>query len=112
MAYKVTKQYGQNREANIGSFKDIKSAKAFIQEKAQEDNAMSVKAIYRLYEWDDLIEESEASSYAISSAQTGDSSQSQGRGAGSRPTPLSTVPRPAGMPQSWSGNEEDDKGKK
>lgn len=112
MAYKVTKQYGHHREANVGSFKDPKTAKAFIQEKAQEDNSMGVKAIYRLYEWDDLIEESEASSYAVNEAPTEDSNQSQGRGAGSRPTPLSSVPRPAGMPQSWSGKGEDDESKK
>ena len=108
MTYKVTKQFGTNRELDSGQFKTLPEAKKYVQQQVQADAAMKVKSIYRIYEWDDLIEESHSDKIVVS-APSGNSDDSHGgKGSGAKPSPLSTVPRPPGSPQTWQEYKNDD----
>lgn len=101
------------RELPAEQFDDIKLAKAFIEKKIADNNLLKVKVIYRLYEWDDLLQEFDPSKMQpIESDDT--SSSGQGKGASFRPTPLNTAPRPAGLPHNWLKDDEnnDEKEKK
>ncbi len=106
MTYKVTKQFGNNREIDSGQFKTLSEAKKYLTEQSQADAIMKVKSIYRLYEWDDLIEECHSDRVVVATS-SGDS-ESHGKGSGVKPTPLSTVPRPPGTPQTWPQRDEDE----
>jgi hypothetical protein len=109
MIYKVTKQYGAGREMPCDQFKDLASAQAFVQEKIREDISLKIKAIYRIYEWDDLLQAFDSETTEISPQSDG--SQGQGKGASFRPTPLNSSPRPPGMPHHWL-KDDDKSGKK
>lgn len=114
MHYKVTSQYAGAREIPGEQFDDLNKAKAFIENKMRENAALKLKVIYRLYEWDDLIQEFDPSKMAAPTAGSGESgsgSQGQGKGASFRPSPLQSSPRPPGVPPSSFKDDEDDKGK-
>jgi hypothetical protein len=116
MHFKVTAQYAGARELPGEQFNDITAAKTFIEEKMRENAVLKVKVIYRLYEWDDLLQEFDPSKMEAPESSSSDSSGSQGpggAGARFRPTPLNVTPRPPGIPPNWIQDEEDDKkGKK
>lgn len=113
MHFKITAQYAGARELPLNeSFNDINKARAFIANKMHENAALKLKVIYRLYEWDDLLQEFDPAKIDLS-ATSGDSSSSQGqaKGASFRPSPLQSAPRPAGIPHS-SFKDDEDKDKK
>lgn len=114
MHYKVTSQYPGGREMPSESFKDIPSAKAFIEAKMRENINLKIKVIYRLYEWDDLLEEfdSEKAAFNQSTSGSSDSSGGRGKGASFRPTPLNTTARPPGSPPNWLKDDDEEEGKK
>jgi hypothetical protein len=115
MHYKVTAQYAGARELPGGDqFRHLDAAKAFIVNKLKENAALKIKVIYRLYEWDELLEEFDPAKIDLSALEEdseGEGSQGQGKGASFRPSPLNTSPRPAGMPHS-SFKDDDKKGDK
>jgi len=112
MLYQVTKQYARgSSEILTAQFDDINDAKLFINAKLLEDARIKVKAIYRLLEGADLLEEfSEAQAAggvsSSSSAATGGSQQRSSF----QPTPFNVSPRPPGMPSNWI--KDDDKKEK
>lgn len=118
MHYKVTSQYAGARELPTEQYDDINKAKAYIENKLRENAALKLKVIYRLYEWDDLLQEFDPSKMdpaKLSSEGSDSDNQSQGQGKGSSfsPSPLPTSPRPPGMPaSSFKRDDEKDKDKK
>lgn len=112
MHYKVTSQYVGAREIDAEQFSDLNKAKAFIENKLRENANLKLKVIYRLYEWDDLIQEFDPSKMEEMTGSSGESgSQGKGQGARFSPTPLQTSPRPPGMPPSSFKDDDDDKKK-
>jgi len=111
--YKVTAQYSGSRELPAEQFKDINVAKQYIETKIQENHALKIPVIYRLYEWDDLLQEFDMSKMNLSDASSSDANENRGQGQGSTfsPTPLPTSPRPAGMPHSSFKRSDQDKDK-
>lgn len=110
MTYKVSVQYGQGRENYFTeNFNNANLARDFIKEKMAE-NTLLRNTIYRLYEFDDLIETFDAEKMETTPK---DNHEAQGRGQGSgfQPTPFNTSPKPAGMPHNWN-KEGPDKEKK
>lgn len=115
--YKITKQYTRGPESTFAErFNQLLDAKAFVQTKLAEDATMNVKALYRIYEDDDVHSEYDQSKLetASSAKETSDeSAQGKGRSASFRPTPLNTTPRPAGTPAKWiKDSDEEEKDKK
>lgn len=112
MHYKVTSQYAGARELPGDQFDDLNKAKEFIQKKMIENAALKLKVIYRLYEWDDLIQEFDPSKMDVSTAGSRESdggSQGKGKGATFSPSPLQSSPRPPGVPPSSFKDDEKDK---
>lgn len=115
MIYKVTKQFvaGGTKEQPCGQFKTQPQAQAYVAEHAEKDAGMKIQAIYRIYEFDDLLEtiDSRTIQSASKPAESAGGSQGMQSGASFRPSPLQTSPRPKGtMPNSWV--DPDDKNKK
>lgn len=113
MHFKVTAQYVGARELPAEQFNDLNQAKAFIEAKIRDNNLHKVKVIYRLYEWDDLLQEFDPSKMDTSDSPDSSSGASSGGGKGAsfRPTPLNTAPRPPGSPPNWLKEDENDKDK-
>ncbi len=115
MIYKVTKQFvaGGNKEQPCGQFKTMPQAQAFVAEHAESDAAMKIQAIYRIYEFDDLLETVDSRTIQSSTASSDNASDSQGMqsGASFRPSPLEMAPRPKGTPAKVWVEPKDDKGK-
>lgn len=113
-SFKVTKQYGRGPETSFDArFPNMQAAKAFVDEKILEDAALNVKAIYRIYDFDDVVGEFDASKMDVSQLapkreESASGSQGKGSTASFRPTPLNTAPRPPGTPQKWMKDEEED----
>jgi hypothetical protein len=121
MQYKITKQYGRGSEIQFAQFNELSDAQVFIEKiKLPEDVALNVKIIYRIFEGLDLVKEydpSKMDTSSGSSSQGASESQGSGGGKGSKstfsPTPFNTAPRPAGTPQKWViDKDEEDKDKK
>ena len=110
MRYKVTRQFRGAAEAQCAQFKDPTDARFFIEKKLVDDAAMKVSATYRLYEFDEVLAEYDPSKAGVILEQTSDS-QGKGSSAGFRPTPFNTAPKPAGMPQKWGKDEDEEKQK-
>lgn len=107
MRYKVVKQYGRGPESIFAQFEDVSDARTFVETKLEADAAMKIKVIYRIKEFTEVLEEFDPDkSGTISSGSH--STQGQGTSAGSRPSPFSTAPRPAGMPSKWATSQNDD----
>lgn len=114
MIYKVTKQFsaGGGKEQPLQQFKSLAEAKSFATENAESDAAMKIQAVYRVYEFDDLLATIDSNTIQPKSKST-DASGSQGMGSGARfsPTPLEMSPRPKGTaPRVWS-EDKDEKNK-
>ena len=111
MRYKVSKQYTRGTESYCAQFSDINDAKFFIQARLADDAALNVKVIYRIYEFTELMQEFDPNKSG-ESASGGTGSQGKSSEASFRPTPLSSSPRPAGMPQNWRVEKDDEDKKK
>lgn len=107
MQYKTTKQYGRGEETTFAEFKELNDAQLFIEKvKLPDDAALNVKVIYRIFEGFDLMKEydpSKMESSSSSSSSTGKSST-----VSFNPTPFNTAPRPAGSPQKWVTDKDDE----
>ena len=114
--YSVTKFFGRS-EMREKNFSNLHDARKFIQEKLLQDIDHKIKATYRIYEGADFIEEitqKDAVQPHSSSSDSGSASSSGSKGSKQvfSPTPLSTRPRPGGIPQNWKDvKDEDDKEK-
>lgn len=114
MIYKVTKQFsaGGGKEQPLRQFKSLAEAKSFASESAEGDAVMKIQAVYRVYEFDDLLATIDSNNIQPTS-KSSDAGGSQGMGSGARfsPTPLEMSPRPKGTaPRVWS-EDKDDKNK-
>ena len=103
MRFKVTREYAKGGESQFAQFTDLNDAKFLIQAKLADDALLNVKVIYRIVEFGEAIMEFDPAKPGASGGQ-GNTNE-----ANFRPTPLSTVARPPGMPQNW---RKDDEGKK
>ena len=109
----VTKFFGRS-EVREKSFSSLPDAKKFIQEKLLKDIELRIKATYRIYEGADLVEEITQNDAVLppSDSDSGSSSQQEGSSLLFSPIPLSTAPRPRGIPQNGKDvPDEDDKEK-
>jgi hypothetical protein len=115
MIYKVTKQYSGGKEQPCKQFKHLNEAKIHAEHAIEESAAMKIKVIYRIYEFDDLLETLDSSTIqpaSSSSSESGNSSGGKQSGATFKPTPFEMAPRPGGTPPKWLIDpEEDDKNK-
>ncbi len=57
MKYKVTKHYLKTKEALIAAFSDLKDAGIFIAQKITHDEINRTKALYRIYDDNELVQE-------------------------------------------------------
>ena len=103
MHYKVFTHYGRGSDLLCAQFKDLADAKLFIEQKLAYNANQQLKVIYRLYDMDELIKEYDPVKEPAQSGQTETQQGSQGKGSGAafRPTPFNMTPRPAGTPQKW-----------
>lgn len=108
MKYKISKQYARGPESFCAQFADVNDAKFFVQARLADDAVLNVKVIYRIYEFTELLQEFDPNKSG-ESASGAAGSQGKSSEANFRPTPLSTTPRPAGMPQNWREDDEKDK---
>jgi hypothetical protein len=112
MRYKVTKQYARGPQSPCGEFADINEAHSFIEKNLRDDAALNVKVIYRIVEFGDVLKEYDPNKMDITSMQqrAAQDQGSQGRSstASFKPTPFNTTPRPAGSPQGWLKDDEDE----
>ena len=109
MIYSVTKKYETGSEQPCRKFNTLEEARAFALESAETDARMKINTTYRLYEFDDVVATIESSKVDLTPASGESSSSSSGKGAGFRPTPLATSPRPKGTPPKWSSDDDDTK---
>lgn len=114
MIFKITKQFcaGGSREQPFSQSKTLEAARAAVAENVESDAAMKIQAIYRIYEFDDLMEtiDSRDIQSTNKSAESASGSQGMQSGASFRPSPLQTSPRPKGtMPNSWVDPEDKNK---
>lgn len=112
MIYKVTKQYGKGSETIDKDFQKRSEAEQHALSAAEADAAMKVKVIYRVYEFDDLLQEIDTEKLTLNEKGSGQSESASGKGqaVSFKPTPLSTTPRPKGGPEGWvkDTDEEDE----
>ncbi len=114
--YKVTKQFGDGKEQFCKDFKTVAEAKAHATDSATENATMKIKAVYRVYEFDELVDTIDSSKIESKPAQDDSLSGSAGgkqSGSTFKPTPFAMAPRPSGTPPKWVIDpDEDDKNKK
>jgi len=108
MHFKVKKQFGRGKETLTAQFADQADARLFIQVRLATDAKMKIEAVYKLYEFDDLIEEFDAEKLQSAASKEESGSQGKGSTSGFRPTPFSTSPKPSGMPSKWSSSQDED----
>jgi hypothetical protein len=110
MLFKVTKQYGRGAETIAESFSDLAKARAFMQHEAKKDAQMKIQTLYRIYEFDEVVEELDTAKMDTTPQQSEQNSDSSaGKGAGFRPTPLGTSPKPKGSVHQKPDDEEEKK---
>lgn len=112
MLFKVTKQYGRGAEIIANSFQEQAKARKFMLDEAAKDAHMKIQATYRLYEFDEVIEEVDTSKLdAVPHHKQAEATGGAGAGqqSGFRPTPLATAPKPKGSLHQKSDEEEDGK---
>lgn len=118
MSFKVTQQFGSGRETLSQQFTTLEDAKKHALEFAEQKKSMKIDAIFRVYDmYDDVVATYDTKNLITQSKDSddtdaGSSTGGKGQSASFRPTPLATSPRPAGMPQNWRSDPEDDKDKK
>ncbi len=113
MRFKVMQRFGRGPETQCGEFKTLEEAKTLLNKKIQNDVAMKLNVIYRLYDFDEMIEEKDTSKIDASQLprepEAEGSSQGKGSTSGFRPTPLSTSLKAKGLPNSWKDEDENEK---
>jgi hypothetical protein len=111
MLYHVTKQYGRSPEIKCNSFKTLAEAKQFVDENIQGEVAMKIEVIYRIKEFDDVIEAFDSTKISLHDEPANESSTSTGKNSEAvfRPSPLQSALKPAGMQQNWVKPKDDDK---
>lgn len=113
MQYKVTHQFQRGIEQFDKNFVKEADARAYMEDKLSQNASMKIQVVFRLYDFDDIIAEIDSVNYKPQQAQDkANESSASGAGKGSgmafRPTPLSTSPRPKGMPQNWRPKDEEE----
>lgn len=111
MLYKVTKQYGRGAETIAESFNALSKAKEFMQNEAKKDAQMKIQSHYRIYEFDEVVDELDSAKLDATPEYKKQEQQSggAGKGAGFRPTPLGTSPKPKGSTHQQQDDEGDKK---
>lgn len=113
MLFKVTKQYGRGAEIIAGSFSALSKAHEFMQHEAKKDAHMKIQALYRIYEFDEVIDELDSMKLDATphhKQQEQQGGAGAGKSSGFRPTPLSVAPKPKGsVHHSKEDDEEKDK---
>tara|TARA_R110000868_G_scaffold74514_4_gene215435 strand:- start:145 stop:504 length:360 start_codon:yes stop_codon:yes gene_type:complete len=103
--YKVTKQFGGGREQPCHQFKTLPEAQKHAADSVENNVAMKIKAVFRIYEFDDLIETVDTDSYVppTSSVNISNDSSQGGKQSGAtfKPTPFEMSPRPKGTAPKW-----------
>ncbi len=115
MQYRVACYFGKGADQACAQFKTLADAQLFIESKMVQDAGMKLTVVYRLYDLGELVKEYDPGKGMPASGQSQEQAQgSQGKGstAAFRPTPFNTAPRPAGTPQRWLVNPEDEEDKK
>lgn len=114
--FTVVKCFGRS-EIREKDFTRLEDAKNFILTKLKEDMTFRINATYRIYEGADMVKEFTQQDAPKASTSSSDSSSDSSSGSGSAskgsrqvfsPTPLSTTPRPPGIPQNWKDVTDDD----
>lgn len=113
MLYHVTKQYGHGAEIKCNSFKTLHEAKQFVDENIKAEAAMKIEVVYRIKEFDDVIEAFDSTKLSLHDEPTNESPSDSGKSSEAvfRPSPLQSALKPAGMQQNWV-NPKDDEEKK
>lgn len=110
--YKVTKQFGGGREQPCHQFKTLPEAQKHATDSVENNVAMKIKAVFRIYEFDDLIQTVDTESYvsALGAANTASESSQGGMQSGAtfKPTPFEMSPRPKGTPPKWIIDPDDE----
>lgn len=111
MIFKVTGQYGTGRENHLKDYKEEEDARSYIKEELEKAARLKTPAIFRLYDFDDLVAEFDSTKEIISPASQSESgaSQGQGRATSFKPTPFNVAPTPRGVPHNWVKDDEDKK---
>lgn len=112
MIYSVTKKYEAGSEQPCKKFNTLEEARAYMQESAETDARMKIRVTYRIYEFDEVIDTVDSMMVKLTSSSSESSSGSRGHGAGFKPTPLETSPRPKGTAPHWFNDEDEDEGSK
>src|SRR5687768_9405207 len=107
MQFKVQQQYERGGETTIAQFTHQADAELFIREKLKDAASMKVRVVYILSAPHKLPQTFTAD--ASSSTTPAQSQSNQGTRSSSSPTPLSTVPRPSGMPTNWRRDKDEEK---
>jgi hypothetical protein len=116
MGYEVKQQFGnRGPEKLMGEFRTIDEARKFAFDKLKADAIYKINSIYRISQFDEIIEEWTPDKWQKIADQQQSSyldEQNSSSGAKSqssfRPSPLQSSPRPAGVPASSFKDEEDD----
>lgn len=112
MIYKVTKQFSGGREQPCQQFKTLKEAKDHATTAAAENALMKINVIYRVYEFDDLIDTVDSSKVVPTETTSGSSDDEAGGGKQSgatfQPTPFAKAPQPKGSPPKWLIDPDED----
>lgn len=113
MRYRVKRAYGRGAEAECAQFKEVADATCFIQVKREQDKQLNVNVTYRLYDMDELLpDDSGVDKTTASPQENAAGSQGKGSSATFKPTPFNMTPRPAGSPQKWIHDADEDKDEK
>lgn len=107
MKYKVTKRYSRGSDTPFAAFSDKQDALLFIDQKAQEDARLTVKVVYSLLEFDEVIEVFDPDKRQETTQQDSQSSQGKTSTASFRPSPFNNAPRPSGTPPKWLKDDEE-----
>lgn len=121
MQFIVKGKYIRGAEKKFNEFNELNKAKEYVENKLKEDGALSVKVIYRIYEFvnfeESLIQEYDPSKinslfpHRLIPSKEEQSSQGKTSSTSFRATPFNVTLKPAGLPQKWVVNEEDKKNK-
>lgn len=114
LIYKVTKQFSGGKEQPCKQFKTLNEAKAHATDSAAQNADMKIKVVYRVYEFDELLETIDSSTIqtpASNAASTASAAGGIQSGATFKPTPFEMSPRPKGTPPKWIIDPETDKNK-
>ena len=106
-------RYGRGPETLSGEFKTLDEAKIHFNKEIQKAVMMKSNAIYRIYDFDDVIDEKDTSKMDASQLprepEASGSSQGQGNASRFSPSPLSTSLKPKGATSNWKDEKDEDK---